>query len=270
MSDPDTRDRLMGLFGLMHGHFGDPGWWPAKTRFEVMVGVVLTQQTTWKNVEKAIGNLEVKGLLTQDEGRSIGELASCDFREMIRCTGYYNQKYSRLRGLCAFILDQWSGDLDAFFNRPVDIIRDELLGLKGIGKETADSILLYAGGKPVFVIDAYTFRLMDRLGIYCSEVKMDYDAAQRFFMNNLVDGAVVNFVNSTVGNPADVALENFAKDVAASGQVTGYAGDIVKFYQDFHALIVLTAKGFCRKKPICDKCPLQRRCTSVKETPGAN
>jgi len=222
MTDPTTRRRLMEIFRCMHEHFGDPGWWPAKNRFEVMVGAVLTQQTAWRNVERAIGNLETAGLLTGDERDSLGRLAAADFREEICCTGYYNQKFERLRGLCRFLRDRWDGDLDSFFRRPMNVVREELLALKGVGKETADSILLYAGAKCIFVIDAYTFRLFHRLGLYSDPARRDYDAAQEFFMENL---------------PGDM-----------------------KLYNEYHALIVLTSKDFCRKGPLCGDCPLRKRC----------
>ncbi len=230
----------MKLFRLMHGHFGDPGWWPGKTRFEVIVGAVLTQQTTWLNVERAILNLETADILTLDERRSIHNIASCDFREMIRCTGYYNQKFSRLRHICSFLLEEWTADLDAFFMRPARVIREDLLALRGIGKETADSILLYAAVKPVFVIDAYTFRLMGRLGVYSDGGKNDYDAAQHFFMENLAEG----------------------------DSIAGGTGGLVKLYQDYHALIVLTSKDFCRKKPHCENCPLEERCALAGKASG--
>jgi endonuclease-3 related protein len=150
-------------------------------------------------------------------------LASGDYREHIRCTGFYNQKFTRLKGLCGYLVEGCGGNLDLFFDRAADVIREELLGLNGIGKETADSILLYAGGKPVFVIDAYTLRLMDRVGI--GFVKHNYDSAQAFFMTSL---------------PPDVNL-----------------------YRDYHALIDLTAKEFCRKTPRCDGCPLQDVCANA-------
>jgi len=150
------------VYELLYSAYGPQDWWPADSPFEVIVGALLTQQTTWASVEKAIANLELAGLL------DIHSLARADVgqvEELVRPTGFYRQKAGRIIGVTRYLADRYNGDLDAFFDRDTQVVRAELLSLEGIGPETADSIMLYAGDKPVFVVDAYTHRLFARLGI---------------------------------------------------------------------------------------------------------
>lgn len=149
------------LYAALRKQYGpNHPWWPARSRFEVMVGAILTQNTNWRNVELAIKNLRNADML------SIEKIANADLlslKKLVRPAGFYNQKARRLRDISRHLDAKWSGNLDKFFNRPVWQIRDELLGLKGIGPETSDSILLYAGNKQVLPVDAYTFRIVNRL-----------------------------------------------------------------------------------------------------------
>jgi len=205
--------RLMEMFERLLAHFGPQNWWPAETPLEVMIGAVLTQNTNWTNVEKAIANLKEQGLISLDRLLSLSAEALAGY---IRPAGYYNIKARRLQNLLWFIADQYEGDLARLFSQDAFAMREALLSVNGIGQETADSIVLYAANKPLFVVDAYTFRILTRHGMAPEEA--DYHEIQALFMDHL---------------PEDVRL-----------------------YNEFHALIVLAAKNYCRKTPLCSLCPL--------------
>ncbi len=224
--------------------YGPQGWWPVtkdpkkgpeyfpgsyehphndKQIWEVMVGAILTQNTSWKNVEKAIDNLLNANCL---DIRCIAELEKGKLAELIRPAGYYNQKAERLKILARHMLKKKLGSLVEFFNRPINEVREELLSLKGIGKETADSIILYAGKKPIFVVDAYTRRIFYRLGLIKSE-KEEYDIVR------------------------ELVEESFSEEPKETRR---------KIFNEFHALLVEHAKRHCKKKPTCDGCPLRKMC----------
>ena len=169
---------LLSVYQRLLNHFGPQGWWPAETPFEVIVGAILTQQTAWANVEKAIQNLKRQGLLDVHAlaTASLGRIEKC-----VRCTGFYRQKAARLADVSRYLAEKWGGDLDRFFAQPLEEARKELLALKGVGFETADSILLYAGGKPIFPVDAYTVRMCRCLGI---EAK-GYEELRAYFEERL-------------------------------------------------------------------------------------
>eukprot|EP01022_Parablepharisma_sp_SALTPOND_P019971 TRINITY_DN3513_c0_g8_i1.p2 TRINITY_DN3513_c0_g8~~TRINITY_DN3513_c0_g8_i1.p2 ORF type:complete len:296 (-),score=68.68 TRINITY_DN3513_c0_g8_i1:426-1313(-) len=210
-----TRERLQELYDLLLSAYGPQHWWPGETPFEVMVGAVLTQNTNWVNVEKAIANLKQAGVLSLP---ALSELPPARLAGLIRPAGYYNLKAGRLANLLAMINQRWEGDLEWFFAQPTDEIRQSLLGVKGVGPETADSITLYAAGKPVFVIDAYTFRILGRHGL--AEEDMGYFDLQELFMDAL---------------PSDTAMFN-----------------------QFHAMLVHLGKDFCKKtNPKCEGCPAE-------------
>jgi endonuclease-3 related protein len=205
---PEIHDRLLAYFGPQH-------WWPGETPFEIMVGAVLTQNTAWTNVEKGIANLKERGLLTF---AAMAALPHAVLAELIRPCGYFNVKATRLHNLFALIRERFAGDLERFAAEELPDLRQALLAVKGIGPETADSILLYAAGKPTFVVDAYTHRILSRHGLVPEEEVL-YDEMQRLFMAAL---------------PPDPELFN-----------------------EYHALIVRTAKEFCKKSnPRCGECPL--------------
>lgn len=209
-----STQRLNEMFDLLLDQFSPQNWWPGETPFEVMVGAVLTQNTNWKNVEKAIGNLKRKGLLSPE---NLHALPLSRLAEEIRPAGYYNIKAKRLRNLTTFIQERYGGDLAPMLNAESGLLREGLLSIKGIGPETADSILLYAANRPVFVIDAYTYRILRRHGM--ADEEETYDTLQALFMDHL---------------PEDHRLFN-----------------------EFHALIVRTGKDYCRKTPRCEHCPLR-------------
>ena len=210
----NTRYLLQSMYERLSAFFGPSNWWPGETPFEVMVGAILTQNTNWKNVERAIANLKKDGLLTL---AAMSALSREQLAKYIRPAGYYNIKAQRLRNFFALINEKWDGDLDLFLCQPAVVLREELLSVKGIGPETADSMILYAAGKPVFVVDAYTHRILSRHEII--DESYDYHMIQELFTDNLEE---------------DSALFN-----------------------EYHALIVRVGKEFCKKsRPVCEGCPL--------------
>ncbi len=206
--------------------YGNQSWWPAETPFEVCVGAVLTQNTSWSNVEKAIENLKSAGLLSPE---SILNCSMEILTSKIRPVGFYNQKARYLKNLSKFIVE--SGGLENLKRRGLLELRQELLSIKGIGRETADSILLYALERPIFVVDAYTKRLFFRLGLTVSD-KLDYEEVRE-----LVERAFSGVRGKT------------------------------RIFNEFHALIVKHCKEFCKKKPLCKECSLKTLCRYVKIAP---
>ncbi len=203
---------LRDIYNLLLVHFGPQHWWPGESPFEIMVGAVLTQNTSWQNVEKAIANLKTAELLSP---AVLAALPPEVLAEHIRPAGYHNLKAGRLKNLLALITGQ--GGVEALLAQPTALLRELLLSVKGIGPETADSIVLYAAGQPVFVVDTYTHRIFSRHGLIGEEC--DYFQLQDLFMDNLEE---------------DAALFN-----------------------EYHALLVRLGKEFCKKtKPKCEDCPL--------------
>ena len=203
----------MDMFRLMFERFGAQDWWPGDGPFEVMVGAVLTQNTNWSNVEKAIANLKRENLLSV---RDIYEVPVERLADCIRPAGYYNIKSMRLKNLAGMLVEKYEYDIFRLFDEDIGTQRRALLSVKGIGPETADSIILYAAKKPVFVIDAYTYRILNRHNL--ADDQVTYEELQDLFMSNLLP---------------DHGLFN-----------------------EFHALIVRTGKEYCKKIPKCDNCPL--------------
>jgi endonuclease-3 related protein len=209
----DPRE-ITDLYGRLLRAFGAQGWWPARTSFEVAVGAVLTQNTNWKNVEKAISHLRSAAALTPS---SMASLPRSRLASLIRSSGCYNIKARRLRNFLRYLRERHGLRMKSLLDTPTDRLRQELLEVGGIGPETADSILLYAAGRPVFVVDAYTRRIFSRHGYVDEEVS--YGGLQEFIESRL---------------PVDTGLFN-----------------------EFHALIVRLGKEYCRpRKPCCEECPL--------------
>jgi len=167
--------RARDVYERLLDHYGPQHWWPAETAFEAIVGALLMQQTSWQNVEVAIGNLRRAGLL---DIRALAEAPIPVIRRHVRIAGLYRTKPARLRAFCRHLLDRSGGDLARYFARPTDVVRADLLDQNGVGPETADSILLYAGGHPIFVVDAYTERIGGRIGLFRTG---EYRAIQRTF-----------------------------------------------------------------------------------------
>lgn len=211
---PGIAKCLLTIYDKLEGHFGNLSWWPAESPLEVIVGAILTQNTAWRNVTCAINKLKEAGVLT---AQGLYLLPIDTLAELIRSSGYYHVKARRLAAFIRFIHDEYNGMLDSMFAQDHGLLRKKLLQLHGIGEETADSILLYAGAKPVFVIDAYTRRILERHGIVAGGES--YKDIQALFMDHL---------------PASVPL-----------------------YNQYHALLVNTGKTFCGKDRRCEACPLK-------------
>ena len=206
--------RLSSLYRHLFRHFGPQRWWPARSRFEVMVGAILTQNTAWTNVEKAITALRGASLLNL---RAIDRVPQEHLAGLIRPAGYYNMKAERLKQVTRFLLTRYGGSVRRMRRTELPVLRGELLEISGVGEETADSMLLYAGDLPIFVVDAYTRRVLERHGLIAANTR--YGEVQRLFMTHL---------------PADAALFN-----------------------EYHALLVAVGKTYCRRTPDCDGCPLR-------------
>jgi len=206
--------QLEKIYQLLFDYFGPQYWWPGDSPFEIIVGAILTQNTSWTNVEKAIDNLKAADLLSAEK---LHHLEISELAELIRPAGYFNIKAKRLKNFINWLFESYNGQLENLENLSTDCLRTELLCVKGIGPETADSILLYAFERPIFVVDAYTARIAVRH--YLIESDADYEQLQYLFESKL---------------PADV-----------------------KLFNEYHALLVCLGKEFCRPKPLCSNCPLK-------------
>lgn len=205
---------LRKYFERLYKSFGPQRWWPGETRFEVMIGAILTQNTAWTNVEKAIRNLKKRGALSP---KAMKALDKSELSELIRPAGYFNVKAKRITNFLDHLFEEHAGSIDRLL-KPRQGLRDELLSINGIGPETADSILLYAGNIPEFVVDAYTRRIFSRHGFF--ENSAGYHEVKEIFTNAL---------------PRDA-----------------------KLFNEYHALIVRTGKDYCRpRSPLCEECPLK-------------
>jgi endonuclease-3 related protein len=221
------------IYTTLIKEFGNLKWWPmdleyhkkndSDPRYEVIVGAILTQNTAWSNVEKALDNLKSKNLLDIE---NISRIKLEQLKDYIKPSGFFNQKAKRLKDFTLFISKKYHGDLDNFFNKNLFDARGELLSINGIGPETADSILLYAGNKPIFVVDAYTKRINSRLPLIGNS---SYDEIQSYFQRELSN--------------------------------TNQRNDLTQIYNELHALIVEFAKNYCKKKPDCKNCPLGKYCS---------
>ena len=185
MSRAQKENEVLAFYRALFRVWGPQHWWPAETRFEVIVGAYLTQNTAWTNVELALANLRQADVLSVE---GIRKASLRRLERLIRPSGYFHQKAARLKIFVRFLDKNHEGSLDHFFAQPTDQLREELLSLNGVGPETADSILLYAGNHPVFVVDAYTRRILDRHGILPE--KTDYEEIRELFQRALApDGS---------------------------------------------------------------------------------
>ncbi len=209
------QNEIVRIYELLYGFYGPQGWWPGESPFEVVVGTVLTQNTNWSNVSRAIENLKNAGLLSFE---ALSAMPVDDLAVFIRPSGYFNVKARRLKNLLQMIEERYQGELDLLFEDEMMNGRANLLSVQGIGPETTDSILLYGGNHPIFVVDAYTHRVFSRHQLVADE--SEYDSIQETFMSAL---------------PSDS-----------------------KLFNEYHALIVRVGKEYCKKNsPLCDNCPLK-------------
>lgn len=213
---------LLEIYDKLKGEFGFLNWWPGETKDEILIGAILTQQTSWKNVEKSIKSLKDQGLLSVNK---ISKMNPCDLAPIIRSSGFYKQKAIRLVNISNFIISNYRS-LSKFLSLDKSELRGKLLSLNGVGKETADSIILYCSGKPIFVVDAYTRRELSR--IISLDPELEYDE-----LRGIIEGSI----------PQDIEL-----------------------YKDFHAQIVELGKTYCKKVPLCGGCPLNRECLYGKQS----
>jgi endonuclease-3 related protein len=221
MESERIRQLLKSIHRKLTSSYGLQFWWPAEEPFEVMVGAILTQSAAWSNAEKAIANLKAAGALSP---KAIRRLPVSELARIIYPCGYYNAKAVKLKALADWLGSQYSDDINSLSAVDINSLRQQLLSIHGIGPETADSILLYAVGKPAFVIDAYTRRIIDRIGLATED--NSYNGYQRLFTDNLA---------------ADAGLFN-----------------------EYHALLVKLAKDTCRKTPLCRQCCLNDICRFSK------
>jgi len=208
-------ETLTEIYKLLFERFGPQHWWPGETRFEIITGAILTQNTSWTNVEKAIENLKVARLLKPQKLHNINLM---ELAELIRPAGYYNIKAKRLKNFVDWLFENYNGSLQELEKTDTEQLRAELVGIKGIGPETADSILLYALDRDVFVADAYTARIAVRHELL--EPQADYEQIRQLFQSNL---------------PQDT-----------------------KMFNEYHALLVRLGKEFCKPKARCKGCPLEK------------
>jgi endonuclease-3 related protein len=220
---------LLCLYRTLLDHFGPLNWWPADSPFEVVIGAILTQNTAWTNVELAIANLKEEQTLSPEK---LSAIPLDQLEVLIKPSGFFRQKANRLQNLSRYLVTEWQSNLNDFCSGPLDKARERLLARPGIGPETADSILLYAAYRPSFVVDAYTRRIFERVGVLWGNET--YAEVRQIFMQTL---------------PEDVAL-----------------------YNEYHALIVQLAKTCCKKrKPLCNKCPICKLCRfGSQATPAAS
>ncbi len=212
---PQTPHVLQSYYEALLRAHGPQHWWPGRTRFEVIVGAILTQNTSWTNVQRAIRNLRREKLLSP---AAIARVSPARLARLVRSSGYFRQKARKLKAFVRFLREAHQGSLTKMFRTPTAVLREQLLAVHGIGPETADSILLYAGKHPVFVVDAYTRRILERH--HLSHAKQSYEEIRAFFEQDL---------------PLSAALFN-----------------------EYHGLIVRTGKDFCRARaPLCEKCALK-------------
>jgi len=210
----EEKDILLKIYNSLYNFFGPLNWWPGDSPFEIIVGAILTQNTAWSNVEKAINNLKKENLLDSQELYRINQE---ELAQLIKPSGYYNIKAQRLKNFVTFFVEEFDGSVEKMFSGDGKKLREELLKINGIGPETADSILLYAGDKPFFVVDAFTKRIFSRHKLISEDAS--YHQIQEFFSQNL---------------DSDVELFN-----------------------EFHAQIVMLGKTICtNKNPDCSKCPI--------------
>jgi endonuclease-3 related protein len=252
-------DAIRQYYEALSIAWGPQHWWPAETQFEVIVGAYLTQNTAWINVERALANLRRAHSLSVEGIRAV-RLSRLE--RLIHPSGYFRQKAKRLKIFVAFLDSNYGGSIEKLFAQPTETLREELLNLNGVGPETADSILLYAANHPVFVVDAYTRRILERHAIL--DGKADYED-----IRELLQRALKSVAQQERQAPAPLASEanSDARGAAhaPSPMSTTERTELVQVYNEMHGLIVGVGKFHCGKsQPKCDHCPLQPFLPGVK------
>jgi endonuclease III related protein len=246
----DKAESIRTYYHSLFRAWGAQHWWPAQTPFEVIVGAYLTQNTAWTNVERALANLRAARLFSV---AGIRRVPLQELERQIRPSGYFRQKAQRLKTFVAFLDRRFGGSLKRMFEEETSNLREELLNLNGVGPETADSILLYAGNHPVFVVDAYTRRILARHEILPAE--SDYEDVRHLFEHAL-NSIVLEESSKSLGKRPK--LEIGIPIHAPSPMSTARRTALAQVYNEMHGLIVAVGKHHCHKsQPHCDGCPLQ-------------
>jgi endonuclease-3 related protein len=242
---PSREDQFRDYYRTLIAACGPQHWWPARTRFEVIVGAYLVQNTAWTNVERALHRLRSSALLNLE---GIRRIPLPQLQAIIRPAGYFRQKARRLKTFVLFLDQHYGGSLIRMFNQPAEKLRQQLLALEGVGPETADSILLYAGQHPVFVVDAYTRRILDRHQIVPAAT--NYEAIRAFCERSLAHLRTGTWqpgtdFQSTAHSPSPMSRAP--------------RSSLTQVYNDMHGLLVAVGKNYCLKsKALCENCPLQK------------
>jgi endonuclease-3 related protein len=242
-------EAIRAYYHTLFSAWGRQHWWPAQSRFEMVVGAYLTQNTSWTNVEKALGNLRNARLLTIS---GIRRTPQRKLEQLIRPAGYLRQKAQRLKTFVSYLDERYGGSFERMFRRPTAELRDELLALNGVGPETADSILLYAGNHPVFVVDAYTRRILERHQIVPSA--SGYDEIRQLFERALGESPPKRSLDGVPAAPGPPGSSHRPSRVSTAERTA-----VVQVFNEMHGLIVGVGKTYCLKsQPQCEQCPLQK------------
>jgi endonuclease-3 related protein len=254
----NKEENLREYYLALYRAWGAQNWWPAETRFEVIVGAYLTQNTAWTNVEQALASLRAANLLSIE---GIRKVRLSRLERLIRPSGYFRQKAKRLKIFVKFLDKHYAGSLDQLFSQPTDALRDQLLNLNGIGPETADSILLYAGNHPVFVVDAYTRRILARHNILLEDAP--YEEIRELFQQSLQP--IVEQQQNTFADRRLLKSGIYGTAHQPSPMSAATRPALVQTYNEMHGLIVGVGKHYCKKSQAqCDGCPLQPFLPGIK------
>ena len=246
---------LVRYYSTLYSRWGPQNWWPAQSRLEVIVGAYLTQNTNWSNVEKAIANLRRERVLSV---RALREIPLGRLQKLVRPSGYFRQKAKKLKTFVRFLDKNYSGSLDRMFAQPTGKLREELLALNGVGPETADSILLYAGNHPVFVVDAYTRRLLERHGVITK--KAGYEEIRALLEQAVTLAAPEAFKFEIQGAEPRHPVSRMSR---------ASRSELAQHFNEWHALIVRVGNQYCRSTAKCEECPLQTLLPAAKQSQNA-
>jgi endonuclease III related protein len=247
-------DQIRAYYHTLFSMWGCQHWWPAHSRFEVILGAYLTQNTSWTNVEKALASLRNSGLLSVD---GIRRTPLRRLENLIRSSGYFRQKAQRLKTFVRFLDERYDGSLTRMFAQPLMKLREELLALNGVGPETADSILLYAGNRPVFVVDAYTRRILERHALIGS--RATYDEIRELVERALASAGANAAEHPAKLGPASLTVGPRGTSHSPSRMSQASRTPLAQVFNEMHGLLVGVGKNYCLKSQMrCEECPLQK------------
>ncbi|MBZ5653559.1 MAG: endonuclease III domain-containing protein [Acidobacteriia bacterium] len=254
MTPASSRAQIRAYYEALYSAWGPQHWWPARTRFEVIVGAYLTQNTSWKNVEIALRRLHAAGLLNL---AAIRAMPLRQLEALVRPAGYFRQKAARLKTFVAFVERRHRGSLQRLFEQPTQEVRQELLSLNGVGPETADSILLYAGQHPVFVVDTYTRRILERHGIVLANAK--YEELRELVELALTDVTLKPSLGTLRTQNQELKADFRPVPHPPSPMSLAQRSPLAQVYNEMHGLMVAVGKHYCfRSEPNCALCPLRK------------